>query len=84
MINTKMAEALAKKDVELFRQKLLAVVDAEIKEVVGSIANNQIWMHGSEEPEEEEMFIENNLELEEYKKTLLKMREQIIEGEFGI
>ena len=84
MINTKMAEALAKKDVELFRQKLLAVVDAEIKEVVGSIANNQIWMYGSEEPEEEEMFIENNLELEEYKKTLLKMREQIVEGEFGI
>lgn len=84
MINTKMAEALAKKDVELFRQKLLAVVDAEIKEVVGSIANNQLWMCGSEEPEEEEMFIENNLELEEYKKTLLKMREQIIEGEFGI
>lgn len=69
---------------DLIRTRLLAMVDAELKETEGSISNNKIWMHGSDTQEEASMFEENIAELMRLSKFLLKLREQIVEGELDV
>jgi hypothetical protein len=60
------------------------MVDAELKEIEGSISNNKIWMLGSDTQEEASMFEENIAELLELKDFLLNFREQIVEGELNV
>ena len=69
---------------DLIRTRLLAMVDAELKETEGSISNNKLWMHGSGTQEEASMFEENIAELLELKDFLLNFREQIVEGELNV
>ena len=64
--------------------RMLAMLDEEIKEVDGSISNNRTWMLGSDSEDEIEMFIENIADLEEYRDVLLKMRDQVMKGEFNV
>lgn len=69
---------------DLIRTRLLAMVDAELKETEGSVSNNKIWMHGSDTQEEASMFEENIAELLELKDFLLNFREQIVEGNLDL
>jgi hypothetical protein len=64
---------------DLVRTRLLAMIDAELKETMGSISNNKIWMHGSDTQEEASMFEENLAELMELDRILMKLRELVVE-----
>jgi hypothetical protein len=55
------------------------MIDAELKETMGSISNNKIWMHGSDTQEEASMFEENLAELMELDRILMKLRELVVE-----
>lgn len=65
---------------DLMRTRLLAMIDAELKETEGSISNNKLWALGSQTAEEEEMFVGNIAELAELQDFLLRFREQVVEG----
>lgn len=65
---------------DLMRTRLLAMIDAELKETEGSISNNKLWALGSQTAEEEEMFVGNIAELTELQDFLLRLREQVVEG----
>lgn len=69
---------------DLVRTRLLAMIDAELKETMGSISNNKIWMHGSDTQEEASMFEENLAELMELDRILMKLRELVVEDELEI
>lgn len=69
---------------EIMKVRLLAMLDGELKQVVGMISNETLWMHGAEDTEQQQMHIENIANLEEYKEMLLKMREQVIEEELNL
>lgn len=69
---------------DLMRVRLLAMIDAEMKQVAGMISNEAIWTHGSSTKEDAQMHSDNISELEEYQETLLKLREQVVEGELVI
>lgn len=61
--------------------RMLAMLDAEMKQVAGMISNESIWAYGSSTPQ---MHIDNIKELEEYQEVLLKLREQVVEGELNV
>lgn len=69
---------------DLIRTRLLAMIDAELKETVGSISYNKLWHLGSKTEEEAKIFEGNLFELEELKEILLKFREQVVEDELKI
>jgi hypothetical protein len=69
---------------DLIRVRMLAMLDAEMKQVAGMISNETIWAHGSSTEEDAQMHSDNIAELEEYQETLLKLREQVVEGELTI
>lgn len=69
---------------DLIRTRLLAMIDAELKETMGSISNNKLWMHGSDTQEEASMFEENLAELMELDRILMKLRELVVEDELEI
>lgn len=69
---------------DLIRTRLLAMIDAELKETVGSISYNKLWSLGSKTKEDSDMFERNIFELEELKEILLKFREQVVEDELEI
>lgn len=69
---------------DLIRTRLLAMVDAELKETEGSISNNQVWALAARSPEENYLFEENIEELIKLQNFLLKLREQIVEGELNV
>lgn len=69
---------------DLVRTRLLAMIDAELKETMGSISNNKIWMHGSDTQEEASMFEENLAELMELDRILMKFRELVVEDELEL
>lgn len=69
---------------EMMRIRMLAMIDTELKEVVGSISNNKVWASAAATPEENYMFEENIEELEEYQDFLLRFREQVVEGELDV
>lgn len=69
---------------DLVRTRLLAMIDAELKETMGSISNNKIWMHGSNTQEEASMFEENLAELMELDRILMKLRELVVEDELEL
>lgn len=69
---------------DLVRTRLLAMIDAELKETMGSISNNKIWMHGSDTQEEASMFEENLAELMELDRILMKLRELVVEDELEL
>lgn len=69
---------------EIMQIRLLAMIDAEMKQVVGMLCNETLWMHGSSDMEQTQVHVENIANLEEYKSLLLRMREQVVEGEFNV
>lgn len=69
---------------DIMKIRLLAMIDEEMKQVVGMISNETIWMHGSATEEESQMHVSNIADLEEYKDTLLRMREKVVEEEFDV
>lgn len=69
---------------DLVRTRLLAMINAELKETMGSISNNKIWMHGSDTQEEASMFEENLAELMELDRILMKLRELVVEDELEL
>ena len=48
-------------------------VKDEIEETIGSISNERLWLKGSSSKEEEEMFLKNIEELEEYLEWLRQL-----------
>lgn len=60
------------------------MINAELKETMGSISNNKIWMHGSNTQEEASMFEENLAELMELDRILMKLRELVVEDELEL
>lgn len=60
------------------------MINAELKETMGSISNNKIWMHGSDTQEEASMFEENLAELMELDRILMKLRELVVEDELEL
>ena len=64
---------------EIMKIRLLAMLDEELKQVVGMISNEALWAHGSATEEDAQMHTDNIVDLEEYKEVLLKMREQVVE-----
>jgi hypothetical protein len=69
---------------EIMKIRLLAMIDEEMKQVVGMISNETLWMHGSDTQEESQMHVDNMTDLEEYKALLLRMREKVVEEEFEV
>jgi hypothetical protein len=69
---------------DIMQIRLLAMIDEEMKQVVGMISNETVWMHGSANEEESQMHVDNMADLEEYKNLLLRMREQVVEGELNV
>jgi hypothetical protein len=55
-----------------------------MKQVVGMISNETVWMHGSANEEESQMHVDNMADLEEYKALLLRMREKVVEEELAV
>ena len=69
---------------EIIKVRLLTMIVTELKQVVGMISNETLWMHGSNTKEESQMHVDNLADLEEYRELLLRMREQIVEEEFDV
>lgn len=69
---------------DLMRTRLLAMIDAELKETEGSISNNKLWSLGSKTEEETEMFEGNIAELAELQDFLLRLRELVVEDELEL
>lgn len=69
---------------EIMKIRLLAMIDAELKQVTGMISNETLWMHGSDTKEEQLIHIDNITDLNEYNDLLLRMREQVVEEEFNV
>ena len=63
---------------------LLAMLDNEIEETNGNIANNTFWSLGSETPEIAEEYNQTLLDLEDYKQTLENIKKKIEEDEFDV
>jgi hypothetical protein len=69
---------------DFMKIRMLAMIDEELNEVQGSISNNKLWMLAAADAEEVSMFSENLVDLEDYKKVLMKMRVQVNDGTFNI
>lgn len=69
---------------EMVKIWLAEMVHREIEQVNGTISNNCLWLHSSENAEEAEMFTANIASLEEYKTVLLQMQKKIEEGNFTV
>lgn len=69
---------------DIMRIRLLAMIDAEMRQVVGMISNESLWAHGSRSEEDFQMHVDNMADLEEYKALLLRMREKVVEEEFDV
>lgn len=69
---------------DIMKTRLLAMIDEEMKQVVGMISNETLWMHGSDNQEESQMHVDNIADLEEYKALLLRMREKVVEEELDV
>lgn len=69
---------------DIMKIRLLAMIDEEMKQVVGMISNETVWMYGSATEEESQMHVSNIASLEEYKDTLLRIREKFVEEEFDV
>lgn len=68
----------------LMRVRMLAMIDAEMKQVAGMISNESIWACGSSTEEDSQMHAENIADLEEYQEVLLRLREQVVEDELNV
>ena len=68
----------------IMKIRLLAMVDSELKQVVGMISDEALWAHGATNEEEAQMHVCNIMDLEEYRDMLLRMREQVVEEEFNV
>lgn len=64
---------------EMVKIWLAELFHNEIEQVNGTISNNRLWLHSSENDEEAEMFMQNIESLEEYKQILLDMKQQVEE-----
>jgi hypothetical protein len=69
---------------DFMKIRMLAMIDEELNEVQGSISNNKLWMFAAADAEEVSMCSENLVDLEDYKKVLMKMRVQVNDGTFNI
>ena len=64
---------------EFFKIRLIEMLDAEIKSVNASIANNNIWLKSCLTKQEQTTYIENIVDLEEYGAILEEMKRQVEE-----
>ena len=55
---------------EMVKNWLIELYEREIKEALGSISNERIWLMGSDVWEEEKMHLDNMTNLSEYITTL--------------
>ena len=55
---------------EMVKNWLIELYEREIKEALGSISNERIWLMGSDVLEEEKMHLDNMTSLDEYITTL--------------
>lgn len=55
---------------EMVKNWLIKLYEREIKEALGSISNERIWLMGSDVLEEEKMHLDNIANLNEYITTL--------------
>ena len=55
---------------EMVKNWLIELYEREIKEALGSISNERIWLMGSDVWEEEKMHLDNMTSLNEYITTL--------------
>ena len=55
---------------EMVKNWLIALYEREIKEALGSVSNERIWLMGSDVWEEEKMHLDNMANLNEYITTL--------------
>ena len=55
---------------EMVKNWLIELYEREIKEALGSISNERIWLMGSDAWEEEKMHLDNMTNLNEYITTL--------------
>lgn len=69
---------------DIMKIRLLAMIDEEMKQVVGMISNETVWMHGSATEEESQMHMSNIADLEEYRDTLLRIRERTVEDDLNV
>lgn len=69
---------------DIMKIRLLAMIDEEMKQVVGMISNETLWMHGSNTTEESQMHVDNLADLEEYRALLLRMRDKVVEEELEV
>lgn len=64
---------------ELFKTRLIEMLDAEIKSVNADISNNNIWLKSCVTRQEQTAYIENIVDLEEYRDILSEMKRQVEE-----
>lgn len=55
---------------EMVKNWLIELYEREIKEALGSISNERLWLMGSDVWEEEKMHLDNMANLNEYTTTL--------------
>ena len=63
------------------KNKILAVVDEELKEVRADISNGEVWFKGAQSEEEAEIFEVNLAVLREKEQKLIALMKRIYEDE---
>jgi hypothetical protein len=63
------------------KNKLLAVVDEELKEVRANISNGEIWLKGAQSEEDVELLESNLVVLREKEQKLIALMKRIDEDE---
>lgn len=64
---------------EMVKNWLIELYEREIKEAIGSISNERIWLMGTDVWEEEKMHLDNMANLNEYITTLKTLLNDIKE-----
>lgn len=64
---------------EMVKNWLIELYEREIKEAIGSISNERIWLMGADVWEEEKMHLDNMANLNEYITTLKTLLNDIKE-----
>lgn len=69
---------------EFMKVRLTSMIDNEIKQVIGEISNNNIWLDICVTRDEQRTIIGNIVDLEEYLEVLRSLKKQMEEGELNV
>lgn len=64
---------------EMIKFWLTELYEREIEEVEGTISNNRLCIYGATNKDEEQMFIQNEVDMRDYIKVLKELKKQVEE-----